>query len=360
MASAKQIKFAELPEAIRVHVNPDIPAGSTTTQPPVMISEYDYYNAFERMLCTKRAIGTSTSNTTTVELDQAVIHRLDATTQEQLIQFHVTTVMQGGWLSDHSSHRQYSYFPSNTLPLGSQMEWYFFMRDWARNANYRQGRRLYARQGTFETIIGKDTSDDTCPCHFLLYFYVYNRDTWVNPTTNRHVYRFAVENELLFRSDFFNKTNPPYVHFNRWLSESLLDRLTIPVTDGFAVCTVGQRIKVSNDWNKHLLYGVPRTSTRRNNDYLVERKLHRVENLKPLLNRLYFRSDDNEGSDVDGIHLLTRCEDHRSYLYSPKLKNTACLHLDETVRYVQTRCGDEISTEIRTCKACGLVRATSN
>lgn len=65
-------------------------------------------------------------------------------------------------------------------------------------------------------------------------------------------------------------------------------------------------------------------------------------------------------SDGGDRKLLVRCEDYKSFLYSPLLKTTSCRHEDEEVTYEQRRCGDEIHSEIRTCKKCGSVRVTAN
>lgn len=439
----------------------------------VYVKERDYYAALEKYLsATLRPCTTDEENAH--EESAGDVRRsppdvredpIAASQMDELETYHLQRVMRVGWLFDHENHARHSYYPSNVFPLGSNDEYAFFTRAWTRNVNYPYAKRLYDRGGRFAAIL-KHVASDECPCAFLTAFNVGNNDVWVGRDSDSGravpLARLAVDNELLFRSEFFNRRNPNrlFINTNAWIYETFVrpyygkygcthprdtrtfvtaNGRTIPVdatrfglgttTDASAgtstkggtddkskkhetVQAVDNRLVRSdvtsrktasvhggyrrreesertdsapsghrNDDGK--LYGeqsdgdvdttvdvrdidddgrVTTDLREKTRDRSSPLPTERRDRMVRVLNSLYFgrnatREEDNNGALGFDDRILVRCEDYRSFLYSPLLKATSCRHEEEDVSFVQRRCGDEIATELRKCKRCGRVKA---
>lgn len=329
MAGPLKIAFDSLPDALKPFVS-RLP--KTDTRGDGLVAEPTYYRAFNDMLA---------------QAD------LDESTHRRLVVFHVANQMSA-WAIDHDAHAKHCYYPSNAFPLGSTAEYTFFARNWAKNVNRPYVERVYGRRGAFREIL---RHVDGCPCRFVYAFNV--RGASVYPEDARGgeppLCKLSLENELMMRSEFFTRRKHLFTAFNRWLYDrvvaQLLDR---PAEQASVELRVGERvvrINVSDRvWRRHARYDV---RVRKRADSVAEvRAQRRTRALDPVLRRLYFGAERGGRRDT-----LLRCEDPTSFLYCALLRRTACRHEDETVRYEQRRCGDEIATEIRTCKSCGAVRA---
>ncbi|KAG8304334.1 hypothetical protein J6590_096379 [Homalodisca vitripennis] len=325
---------------------------------------------------TRRHVGPDTDR-------EGVLHR------SELEIYHMEHLVSGGWLFDHSTHARYSYYPSDIFPLGSNEEYGFFMRAWVRNVNYPYVCRLYNREGRFEELLKAVVPPHVCPCEFLMSFNIAGREVW-KPCSHGGDYgpltRLAVENELLFRSTFFNKKRSDvlYTHTNRWVYSTFVRPhrgdccRSNPRVDQSFLTTSGNTIIVTKDWFRYKQLDTTVNRRRRYNDNAdtvdepvgdvtkadVDR--HGPEHsetdvrqtrMRRILSELFFGQRFAEEHDSADFHdSLVRCEDYRSYLYSPLLKLDACKHENEDVSYEQRRSGDEIATEIRKCRHCGRVR----
>lgn len=408
------------------HRLPTVNGSQVRIVPDVMIAEKEYYTALERYLASRR-LATVRETDKHVErsgeasggecdlfgrygYDRSVV---DAQTTE-LQQYHLRHLLCNSWLFDHEAHARYSYYPSNLFPLGSKEEYTFFTRAWPRNVNYPYAGRLYARGGRFGAIL-KDVPAHECPCTFLTVFNVLNRDVWCSPDedpdTDRRTQplcRIVVENELLFKSDFFSRhrTNNTFENTNTWVYETFVrpyryqtvsstsvqrmspfaetlverdddttdDRRGVRNMNGIGavgvsgghrpagVESIQQRNTVEDDDREDgqcLPDKVESTAVDTDTVQPSSPAVIRQRRMRRILNALYFGDGfrKESGQPYFDDCILARCEDHRSFLYSPLLHISSCKHEDEEVTFVQRRSGDEIATELRKCKACGRVIA---
>lgn len=445
-------------EQQRIKANRTIEAGTDST--PTMVEEKDYYTALEDYLSIKRlstpsvnAHNGNNSNSAAMEDTKSVQNNdkdcistwsIPSADFTQLKSYHLQHILRINWLFDHQAHAQHCYYPSNVFPLGSNEEYVFFTRAWMRNVNFLYTKRLYERGGCFDNVL-RQVPRKICPCTFLMAFNVINTDVWQCQESCTKdppkLSRISVENELLFRSDFFNKRNPTklYINTNQWVYETFVrshqaassqgevpaacfegwnDRVNasgneIPITENWFSNTSPDTpdivLRIGNEENKKeertsnlMSLAVSRvhkkgffeTSGRSSNDcgdegydYIGQDNMskslksdnddarfdfirksspeplslpsERQSRMSGILNSLYFGNRFVEENDPEGFddHILARCEDYRSFLYSPLLKAHSCKHEDETITFVQRRSGDEIATELRKCNACGRVRA---
>jgi len=442
-----------------------------------VVTEKEYYLALEDYLTSAYATRpTRCNNDVSLVGVSHEKHELEA--------FHLQRMLCGGWLFDHQAHARYSYYPSNIYPLGSTDEYTCFMRAWSSNVNKDYVTRLYNRGGSFNRIL-KNVPPTTCPCVYLMRFNVMDEDIWEqypkgddgkNLATDKILTRVSVENELMFKSGFFNKNrnNTFFIKTNRWVYDTFVrpyheksstDQQSAHLFkqgDIFQTAS-GRGVVITERWNRHYAlaarverqgtavhfgtgsceksntkalgereecvekakyerciddgdqtHSLQRGSTRetvqgktdnnsnnetdqsrqsdntnvyqnedvtntddahdvyrRNRDRKCEAAFcaesvdnavtgstDRRSSMRGILSALYFGRMYLESAATTNIHdsLLTRCEHHESYLYSPRLKANACKHDHEEVSFVQRRCGDEIATELRKCKACGRVR----
>ena len=407
-----------------------------------VVTEKEYYTALEHYLSSLQpAAGEKhwpLQPTTFAATKDHMPRAAAATSQEDQVElenYHLQRMLCGAWLFDHDAHSRYSYYPSNTLPLGSIDEHTFFMRAFSRSVNNPYVDRLYKRGGDFDIVL-KQVPASVCPCIFLMAFNVQDRDVWQPPpqtdcdaADGRGLSRLSVENELLFKSDFFNRTKDKkavFTYTNRWVYDTFLRpyhcgaAASCALKEGDLFVTAsGHGVTLTEQWfhhkaleariNRHqpnakdaVCAGRPagvETTDRRKTICHADRgaqspvcrkktvsatvgqavppdDVGNVENvgarslptsstderrtrMRDILTSLYFgqRYVEQDTSDDTHARLLARCEDHRSYLYSPLLKVSACKHEDEEISFVQRRSGDEIATELRKCKACGRVKA---
>lgn len=340
------LNYDELPRSLRKQIDPQTRRDK--------IDELEYYTAFQKVL--KRG---------PTERQRS-----------ELLSFHTKRCLSA-WVFDHDAHARYAYYPSNKYPLGSTMEYSFFMRQWARNVNRPHVKRLYDRGEDFETVLSH-VDANVCPCHYLTVFNVlgrveYNWDggdgggSGVGGT----LYRVTVENELVMWSDFFNKGKENFTEFNRWFYDVYLsgdgDPEAAVLTSFCEEPSFYYRHKKCEDRARTRKQQQQQRKSRPNS---LERKgdtTSSSSSRKVEANELRLSLMRDVTSDllfgrtaVSHEKLLVRCEDYTSGLYSPLLRTTSCRHEDETVTYEQRRSGDEIKTEVRTCKRCGAVRAITN
>jgi len=360
--------YKELPRLLQEFVK-DISVGSdndSSDDPREFVTEMEYYRAFESLLQYRHY-------RETCQGDNTLPSQLTEEQNRELADFHLNKCLSA-WVDDHDAHKKYAYYPSSAYPMGSTMEYTFFMRQWVRNVNYPHVRRLYDRSGDFENVLAK-VDKDLCPCKYLVEFNVIDNIEYKLDEDGHVLCLISVENELMMRSEFFNKRKEYFQTFNMWLYDRFLNqRATV-----FELRPDGD----SNvSFYRHLRYKVrakkPKlestslgndscTVDRNSSSYSVDslkkkrpstvdtQKRKRLQNVREKTSRLLFGSTEKEKTE-----LLVRLEDYRSRLYSPRLKNTSCQHSEEDITYEQRRCGDEIKTEIRTCKKCGRVKVITN
>lgn len=389
----------------RDHEKDELPGG-------MLISENEYYIALESYLSTVHPKSGDTVANISVTSENLAVEK----DTSELEDFHIRHMLCGGWLFDHEAHARYSYYPSNLYPLGSTEEYTFFMRAWNKIVNRPCVDRLYNRGGDFKVIL-REVPAHVCPCMFLMTFNIQDRDVWSLPppsmcgsadpttTTTPKLPRLVVENELMFKSEFFNKKKAGkyFRYTNSWIYKTFIRDEKWPTKDQSRV-KIGdkfQNVNVTNNWFRHKALEwrvVNRThqgnavlknsedkrqiqtnhtgddnashdtvSTAQDTNHRCgsptncTTDAHRHERMRGILGALFLgqQHQDNVVATSRHVHdrLLVRCEDYSSFLYSPSLKLTSCKHSDEEVTFVQTRSGDEIATEFRRCRACGRVRA---
>lgn len=353
------------------------------------VNEREYYTAFESLLQYRRyredvsknssSIGSSSRN------NQVPPPPLTETQHRELASFHMNRCLTA-WVFDHAAHEKYAYFPSNAYPIGSTMEYSFFMRQWMRNVNYSHVRRLYDRSGDFAHVLTR-VDRDLCPCHYLLHFNVFEQFEYkikqesTNDTrVNEVLCLISIENELMMRSDFFTRRKEYYQTFNTWFYDRFLDprsrlhdALKTETEAVFPFSEPERRGDASLAIDNAVFYGhlryeartrkrpatktktAPNVDVRTPPSLFKSMKYKRLRHMTDVCRRLMFGRTPRVEK-----RLLVRCEDYTSGLYSPVLKVTSCRHVEESVTFEQRRCGDEIQTEIRTCKKCGRVKAITN
>lgn len=397
---------------------------------PATISEKDYYRALEEYLAVR--IAATDGDRQDGENVARTARDVDVTLASELESYHLQHALCGGWLFDHEAHARHSYYPSNLFPLGSTEECSFFMRAWSRNVNYPYARRLYERGGRFDKVL-EHVSSDVCPCEFLMAFNVTDNDEWSQGDDRPEpLTKIAVENELLFKSDFFNKRalTKQFTNTNLWVYETFVKHhhanggrrlcFTSPERPDRRVFLTsgGREIPIDEKWFRcrtletrsrrrgHSIdpgssrsgettsggvtsakikgtetHGINRvvedgvSSGDSENDTYARSgdddydsatydpspaSVERRGRMRRILNSLYFGCGFMKDHDRDGFNsrVLARCEDYRSFLYSPTLGLHSCKHEHEEITFVQRRSGDEIATEVRRCKACGRVKTT--
>lgn len=392
-----RFNYNELPHILKEFVSEVSVVGSDNNDagdPTEVVSEQEYYKAFESLL-QYRHYGEADRSSESSSTDRAVVPTpLTAEQHLELADFHLNRCMSA-WITDHAAHKNYAYYPSWAYPMGSTMEYLFFMGPWKRNVNYPHVRRLYDRSGDFANILAQ-VDMDLCPCKYLIKFNVfeaveYNLDDNHSSETEEHggnvLYLLTIENELMMRSEFFNRKKQYYQTFNMWLYDRFLDPLGDMRESLLAVTKLQPAAVNANNAKaslyRHLKYKVrarkqkskpiseincqssvdasaspltpPVKQTPVVSDSPKDIRLRRMEQLNSRL--LFGEPCSSEGSERQ---LLVRCEDYTSHLYSPRLKITSCHHPEEDVTFEQRRSGDEIKTEIRTCRKCGKVRVITN
>lgn len=191
------------------------------------ISEVEYYVLFEAYLeslheikdnnnsITEKKETTKSTTTTTMKF------KLPSDLNSKLIEFHVTRVMCGGWIFDHDMHAKYSYYPSNAYPLGSSMEYMYFIRPWSKNVNNLYVSRMYKRYPNFNHLLDGFVS---CPCMFMYSFNVLYENEYIyrssDDATDKSICKIAIENELMMRSEFFLKRE--FRNFNCWFYSNIM------------------------------------------------------------------------------------------------------------------------------------------
>jgi hypothetical protein len=429
-----QFDYNKLPCILKEFVN-DVTVCSDTNDvssegdPKEVIDEREYYRAFERLL-QYRHYGEanqshSSDNTTSLSGTAcAAVNPAPLTMKqnEQLVDFHLNKALSA-WVYDHEAHKKYAYYPSNAYPMGSSMEYSFFTRQWLRNVNYPHVKRCYDRSGDFERILSR-VDKRLCPCDYLVQFNALERSEYEieteNGSANEHgknvLCLLEIENELMMKSDFFNRRKEYYQTFNTWFYDHFLDpssKLYNTLKTKTALKTAGPdedvfyrhwkckpRARKQPALASTLLYAANVEKYTSTSDLM---KRQRIERMSEIGSRLLFGSrsggfgrgagEGGEGGggerrrrrrrqqprqqqgvshgclktpqedsrqEIGTVIGLARCEDYNSCLYSPKLKITSCRHAEEDVTFEQRRCGDEIRTEIRTCKKCGKVRVITN
>lgn len=398
----KRHALDQIPGVLLSHLpDPSVRDSGPELNATTLIDEKAYYAALEKLLSTRPRTEGGADGTDAPLNSRDTVEHISSRDLKELETYHLGHLLCGGWLFDHEAHARCSYYPSDLFPLGSYEECAFFVRTWPRNVNYPYARRLYRRNGGFGDAL-KDVPLSVCPCTFLAAFSFTDEDLWTirhRDTTGGGVLpRLAVENELLFRSDFFSKrkSNRLYTHTNRWVYNTFVrhyhdgERAENPSlfkTEGEQIRTYsGDLIAITNNWFAHRALesrGNRRQPPHKDSSGATARggsenvtTCHttageratestgttddRRNRVCRILNSLYFdRSLEKDPEDVapnTDSRLLARCEDHRSFLYAPLLKSTSCKHEEEQVSFVQRRSGDEIATELRKCKACGRVR----
>lgn len=392
-----RLDYEELPRLLKAFVN-NISVcaeedGTLENGPGKTIDEREYYSAFESLLQYRRYRDNDGSINSSVDMSPVCPAPLTKRQHQELIDFHLKRVLSA-WVFDHAAHKKYAYYPSNAYPMGSTMEYSFFTRQWIRNVNYPHVRRLYDRSGDFDQILSC-VNKDLCPCSYLVQFNVFDQfeykleniqnESSENEQGGKVLCLLEIENELMMRSEFFNKRKEYYTVFNMWFYDQFLD----PSSDMYNALQTetkavfmthsdydndsAHREGVFGEPDKAIFYRHWRCKTRAKKRptsasiTLVEEqtspsstnllKHKRLQQMSEVSSRLLF------GQTTYGPilrQLLVRCEDYTSCLYSPKLKVTSCRHTEEDVTFEQRRCGDEIKTEIRTCKKCGKVKVIAN
>lgn len=353
MSTANVVQIEDMPTELRDFVvlgSPD---------PPLSLTETQYYKAMEKFLESRRV--------TTVPVngdDDDIEYRFafDGDLDERMYAFHRSRVMIGRLLLDHVAHTRTAYYPSNVLPLGSSLEETYFRTRWPVNVNNASVQRLYSRRPDFDRLIA---SHPTCPCAFLFAFNVRNKNVFQASDVQR-IHLISVENELMMRSDFF--ATCLYAHFNNWLyghvEAEMASSAVTPEhpSPTFATATTSKTAADDTITTKSTKKGAAARKKRACRDASVNRQAGRVAVMREVMNQLFFVADRTytdvsvERAIDTRIKTLVRSEDNESRFYSPLLALTSCKHTDETTEYVQRRAGDEIATEIRTCRACGAVR----
>lgn len=377
-----EINYSELPHLLKEFVNEiSVQANDGKTVSNGLnriVSEREYYTAFENLLqhAHYRDDGSTysaTDSSSRTEQQQPQPTSLTEKQHQELATFHLNKCLST-FVIDHAAHRKYAYYPSNAYPMGSTMEYTFFMRQWIRNVNYSHVRRLYDRSGDFTNVLSH-VERDLCPCDYLIHFNVFERFEYelgnkkeqssANEQGGGEVLcLLAVENELMMRSDFFSRRKEYYQTFNMWFydrflhpSSDLHDKLETvselrPGLNSHQKYETRSRKLLVARTKKNIKSSLP-VDARKSPPLLNSLKYKRLQCMKDISSRLLFgRTGERQ--------LLVRCEDYTSCLYSPKLKVTSCRHLEEDVRFEQRRCGDEIRTEIRTCRKCGKVKVIAN
>lgn len=357
-----------------------------------IVSEKDYYTAFEDLLqhrnygCDEPVAGST---------NHQHASRLSEAENEELTTFHLRNCVSA-WAFDHDAHAKYAYYPSNVFPLGSTMEHLFFMRQWIRNVNYRHVKRLYHRSDEFQNVLSTVPAA-LCPCNYLVVFNALdlveysldaerkgtddetNRDGCLQESNDHILCRITIENELMMRSDFFCKPRKEsYPLFNLWFYDQFLGRSrhndVVETCNNLSDLQTIQDFVNTDVFYRHQKYESrtrKRRALRKRPDQSVDlkdsslsrngrMKYRRLRQMTDVCSRLLFERKSNSTNVGSERRLLVRCEDFKSNLYSPTLKARSCKHAEESVTYEQRHCGDEIHTEIRTCKKCGAVRAISN
>lgn len=252
------------------------------------IDERDYYTALERFLTVHRtemdveiqsnrdfvnhADESCTRHGSGSDMDCAPRHIGTATDivsedgMKELEMYHLQHVWCGGWLFDHEAHFRHSYFPSNLFPLASHEEYTFFMRTWPRNVNYPYAKRLYERGGRFRRILDKVPSN-VCPCVYLTVFNVIGAEVWHSGQNEGDGWptlaRISVENEMVFRSDFFQNRHPEkmFLNTNRWIYNTFIRpyhdsgrHSIVGIEEGRTFTTAsGITVSVTRDWFRHTI-----------------------------------------------------------------------------------------------------------
>lgn len=406
-----RLRMDEIPIVLRplisVTATSEPPTTGRTSDRPsetYFVGEKEYYVALEKYLATMCTANGDTDAFRNDDADGAVVEegameenatscrrgQIDRETllapTAELETYHLQNLLRVDWLFDHEAHERHSYYPSNLFPIGSNEEYSFFTRAWTRNVNYPYARRLYERGGRFDVILNHVPSRK-CPCSFLMVFNVTHADVWRIRSYDTSqcrdddtLSRLEVENELLFRSDFFHKRNPNklFANTNRWVYETFVrphherePDTAERVVSNAGVTTTTTTAPTMSDGAQSAsnvpFCGDSRRGTREPESDTAEvgpsssssPEAERQRRMLDILNALYFGERfvrENDRLDFND-RLLARCEDYRSYLYSPLLNVNACKHETEEVTFVQRRSGDEIATELRKCKACGRVKA---
>lgn len=366
-----RFRYKELPSLLQEFVR-DISIDSVNDdddQPRETLCEREYYRAFERLLRHRRYGDNETNITTaTSSKDTVITPPLTAEQHRELAGFHLHRCVSS-WIVDHEAHRKFAYYPSCAFPIGSTMEYSFFIQKWSKQVNYPHVRRLYNRGGDFENVLAR-VGKDLCPCNYLIAFNVLELVEYRHGGEDKTLCAIELENELMMRSDFFTKRKEYYQSFNKWLYDKFLDPLgemhDVVRNGGGGAVTFYRHVAfkvrprkrpveqgVENDQTTSTT--VETQGRRSQVSSANKKKSKRLESVRELSTRLLF----GEVLPSDR-QLLVRCEDYTSRLYSPVLKLTSCRHTEEDVSYEQRRCGDEAETEIRTCKKCGKVRAIAN
>lgn len=371
-----QLKVCDLPECLKTYILTSVTMTKdglgTSTGIEIRsyegglntdkITEREYYNFFESYLESvnrqqlikmsvdvrgeKRKNGGGSS-----DVEQSYTVCLDSKDNAELLRFHLTKVMCGGWIFDHASHMQYAYYPSNVFPIGSTMEFMYFLRPWSRNVNNPYVNRLYKRYPDFDRLL---VGLVDCPCSFMFAFNILNKDVYdpkdtandslyasrdeITVRPDRRLFKISVDNELMMRSEFFTKKK--YVHFNTWLFENVIvsnrsnvnllystlekSDESIVTGDGglnnedaevevlfasdkaLSVEYAHKAVRVSRVlWfkykahqrkvEKQLLNKMSRVGKVQNNGVAIKRRV-RLQTMKTILHQIYFRNEDEHAN----------------------------------------------------------------
>lgn len=309
------------------------------------ITEKEYYNLLEVFLENnklnindKNINKSTTTNNNNFEkkyksledVDYCNVYKTNLNKKDNLkiLNYHIQNIMCGGWIFDHEAHMKYSYYPSNVFPIGSNLEYMYFMRPWSRNVNNLYVNRLYKKYPDFNKLLEKIKN---CPCNFLLQFNILNKDLYMytdntgndlmdvdndaddvgcnggntinmdknidnkmeicnnytvdNNDDSNILYKISVDNELMMKSDFFLKKK--YVHFNIWLYENLIKNNKLNKEFSYCVQNSKDNIK-SNNFNEEILISVNENSKPLRLDEKVwfKYKIHQNKLEKQLINKL--------------------------------------------------------------------------
>lgn len=311
------------------------------------ITEKEYYNLLEGFL-EKNKLNINDKSTTTnynnnfekkyksvEDVDYCNVYKVNLNKKDNLkiLNYHMKNIMCGGWIFDHEAHMKYSYYPSNVFPIGSNLEYMYFMRPWSRNVNNLYVNRLYKRYPDFNKLLEKIKN---CPCNFLLQFNILNKDSYMytgntgndlidmdnddddddgggggcnggytiitdknidnkmeicnnytvdNNDDSNILYKISVDNELMMKSDFFLKKK--YVHFNIWLYENLIKNNNLNKELSYCMLNSKDNIKHSN-FNEEILISINENSKPLRLDAKVwfKYKIHQNKLEKQLINKL--------------------------------------------------------------------------